>query len=162
MAAAFIRAELLSPVRPSLRTSICSRSRFISAASPARSVTGWFSVLTQPLPTHRVPRSGSDQSRAREQAVFIRRVFPHSRRALIPLIAPPRALDPIVNHRGIPARPGIPSQLLDSEAHLASPIGILPGAPRQILLIHFLGQVLLIDGQQLRRRHRQKPDNGVV
>src|ERR1035437_657275 len=110
MAAAFIRAELLSRVQASLRTSICSRSRLISAASP---------VALGPA-----PRGEAVCALERTQC-------------LIPLIAPPRALDPIVKHRGIPARPGIPSQLLDSEAHLACPVGILPGAPRQILLIHF-------------------------
>ena len=79
-----------------------------------------------------------------------------------PLIAASGALDPIVEHRGVPLRCGIAAQLFDGEAHLAAPVRILPGAAGQVLLVHFLGQILLVDGQQLRRRHGQEADDGVV
>ena len=54
------------------------------------------------------------------------------------------------------------SQFLHGEAHLAPPVGVLPGASGQVLLVQFLGKILLVDGQKLRRRLRQKPEDRMV
>ena len=54
------------------------------------------------------------------------------------------------------------AQFLHGEPHLAAPVGILPGGSGKVLLVRFLGEVLLVDGQKLRRRSGQKSHDGVV
>src|ERR1035441_4889455 len=70
--------------------------------------------------------------------------------------------DPVAEHGGVTAGLGVGAKLLDGEPHLPSPVRVLPGGRGEVLLVKFLGEVFLVNRQQLRRGKRQETDDGVV
>ena len=88
--------------------------------------------------------------------------WPHNHSACMPPLPRPDLITQFLSISVYPRASGSVPQLLHREAHLAAPIGILPGGAGKVLLRQFLGEVFLVDRQKLRRRQRQKAHHGVV